>query len=110
MHSQVTTHCDALSFALLVDCVCTCMWVTMDKWTSGWVNVCICADVWNLDVWKDGMLMRCMRDGRRDEYGYGYVCMSYMYYLIRDERREIRDRESEGEGENEEATRKEEWK
>lgn len=37
--------------------------------------------------------------------------MSYMYYdLIRDERGEIRDRESEGEGENEEATRKEEWK
>lgn len=34
------------------------MWATMDKRTSGWVNVCICADVWNLDVWKDGMLMR----------------------------------------------------
>lgn len=34
--------------------------------------------------------------------------MSYMYYLIGDERREIRDRESEGE--NEEATRKEGWK
>lgn len=35
--------------------------------------------------------------------------MSYMYYdLIRDERREIRDRESEGE--NEEAVRKEGWK
>lgn len=58
MHSQVTTHCDASSVALLVDCVCTCMWVTMDKLTSGWVNVYICADVWNLDVWKDGMLMR----------------------------------------------------
>lgn len=56
---------------------------------------------------KDGMLMRCMRDGRRDVYGY--VCMSYMYYdLIRDERREIRDRESEGE--NEEVVRKEGWR
>lgn len=49
--------------------------------------MCECGCV---DLWKDGMLMRCMRDGRRDEYGY--VCMSYMYYdLIRDERREIRD-------------------
>lgn len=58
--------------------------------------------VWMCGIWMYGRT-RCTRDG------YGYVCMSYMYYYsIRDERREIRDRENEGE--NEEAVRKEEWR
>lgn len=38
MHSQVATHCDALSFALLVDSVCTCMYACGQRWTSGQVD------------------------------------------------------------------------